>query len=87
MKISLGCVLAPPLVASQYSCGSSCAAPVTILWLGSIFCMLLGLLGGPLEKTGISWPTFFVGLGLWLISAIWTWLATRKIDGCRVIKN
>ena len=86
-SVPLKCMLAPPLVASKYSCGTSCVAPVTILWLASCAFMLLGFLGGPMGKPDISWATIAVGILMWLMSGCWTWYATRNRESCQPRKT
>ena len=76
------CILVPPLVAGKYTCGTSCVAPVTILWVASCVSILFGFLGGPLGKPGISWASIGVGILLWLISGCWTMYATRNLQRC-----
>ncbi len=86
-NMALKCLLAPPVVASEYTCGTSCFAPVAILWLASCVSILFGFLGGPMGNPGISWTTIAVGIGLWLISGFWTWYVTRNQESCKPKKN
>jgi hypothetical protein len=87
MNLSLKCLIVPPLVASRYTCGTSCIAPVTILWLASCVSILFGFLGGPMGRSEISWPTISVGIVLWLASGCWTVYATKNNESCRTVKK
>lgn len=64
--------LLPPMSACRFTCGTSCAAPVTVLWLFSVVSIGFGFLGGPSNEPDISWSTIAMGMGTWAISAGWT---------------
>jgi len=87
MKLTIKCLLAPPLVASRYTCGTSCIAPVTILWLASCVCIFFGFNGGPMGRPEISWPTVAFGSVLWILSGCWTMLATQNLKSCQPKKK
>ena len=77
-------LLAPPIGACQYGCGSSCAAPVTVFWLFGVVSVVYGFLGGPMGEPGISWYTVGLGLAMWGIAAVWSMLTIQgaQVDRC-----
>ncbi|MGD2119956.1 MAG: hypothetical protein PVG66_16475 [Chromatiales bacterium] len=87
MNISLKCILAPPLVAARYTCGTSCIAPVCVIWLAAFVSILFGFIGGPTGQAGISWQSILFGLMLWCISGCWTFVATRGTESCGLTRK
>lgn len=78
-------VLAPPVGACRYGCGTNCAAPVTVFWLFGVVSVVYGFLGGPTGQPGISWYTIGLGLAMWALAAVWTMLTLTGVaeDRCR----
>ena len=87
MNISLKCILAPPLVAARYTCGTSCIAPVSVIWLAGFVSILFGFLGGPTGQAGISWASILFGIALWITSGCWTLIVTRGGDSCELTRK
>jgi hypothetical protein len=83
MKSYLTSLLAPPVGACRYGCGTNCAAPVTVFWLFGIVSVVYGFLGGPTSEPGISWYTIGLGLGMWGIAAVWTLLTLQGVEADR----
>lgn len=63
--------LTPPLAVCRYGCAGCCAAPIGVFWITGIIGMIYGFMGGPANLEQISWTTVLLGLGLWVISAVW----------------
>ncbi|MDH5445789.1 MAG: hypothetical protein OEY52_09550 [Gammaproteobacteria bacterium] len=71
MKRKLMAITSPPLAVCQYGCAGCCAAPIGVFWITGIISIIYGFMGGPANIDGISWMTVLLGLGLWLIAAVW----------------
>jgi hypothetical protein len=78
-------ILIPPLAVCRYGCAGCCAAPIAVFWLAGIVSIIYGILGGPASLETVSWPTVFLGIGLWLIATVWARMAIRgvKDDECQ----
>ena len=76
-------LLAPPIGACRYGCGSSCAAPVTVFWLFGVVSVVYGFLGGPMGEPGISWHTVGLGLAMWSIAAVWAMVTIQGVQAGR----
>lgn len=87
MNLNVKCFVAPPLVASDYTCGSSVVAPVFILWLAGCVSVGFGLIGGPTGQPTISWNTIGFGMLLVLTAGIWTWFVIRSRENCKPIQR
>ena len=87
MIFYLKCLAMPPLVASQYTCGTRSTAPLTIVWLAGVVAILFGLNGGPTGQDHISIETLGMGIGLWLGAGIWTIAVTRNLAACRPVNK
>lgn len=79
MKATLLTFLTPPLAACRYGCAGCCAAPIGVFWLTGIVSILYGAFwDGP--ATGTGWQTVLLGLGLWILAAVWTAFTIRGVD-------
>ncbi|MCU7960272.1 MAG: hypothetical protein KZQ58_09800 [gamma proteobacterium symbiont of Bathyaustriella thionipta] len=76
----------PPLIVCRLACHTSCASPVSVIWLAAVAALILGLLGGPALHGGLGWGSLSVASALWVIAALWAWCATRsfKEDSCQL---
>jgi hypothetical protein len=82
MKKVVLCCLAPPVVACRVPCQSTCAAPVSVIWLAAVSAIILGLFGGPTGHAATSWPTVGFGALLWLFASVWAYRSSRAADEC-----
>lgn len=82
MKKVVLCCLAPPVVACRVPCQSTCAAPVSVIWLAAVSAIILGLFGGPTGHAATSWPTVGFGALLWLFASVWAYRSSRTADEC-----
>ena len=80
MKRKLMATLVPPLAVCHYGCASCCAAPIGVFWITGIIGIIYGLLGGPAELAHVSWPTLLLGIGLWVIAAVWAENTIRGVE-------
>ncbi len=71
---------APPLAACKFGCAGCCAAPIGVFWLAGLASLVYGLFGGPTAAAGVSWATIGLGVALWVIAAVWSWLVIRGAD-------
>ena len=83
MKKYLTSVLAPPVGACRYGCGTHCAAPITVFWLFGLFSIVYGFFGGPTGASGVSWATILQGVAMWAIAAIWNLLTLHGLAAAR----
>lgn len=80
MRRKLTAALAPPLAVCQYGCAGCCAAPIGVFWITGIVSIIYGFLGGPAQLAEISWTTVLLGLGLWVIAAVWAENTIRGVE-------
>jgi hypothetical protein len=82
MKKFVLCCLLPPAVACRVPCYTTCAAPISVVWLAAVCAIVLGLFGGPTNQGSTSWQTIALGGVLWLASSIWAYRTTRDPEKC-----
>jgi len=80
VKRKLMAALAPPLAVCQYGCAGCCAAPIGVFWVTGIIGIIYGFMGGPTGLEQISWTTSLLGLGLWIIAAVWAETTIRGVE-------
>ncbi len=71
VKRKLMAALAPPIAVYRYGCANYCAAPIAIFWITGIFSIFYGFMGGPGRLDETCLMTVLLGVGLWIIAAIW----------------
>jgi len=72
--------LTPPLAVCRYGCAGCCAAPIGVVWLAGIIAIIYGFMGGPAQLETISWGTLGLGIGMWILAAIWAGTVIRGVD-------
>ena len=72
--------LIPPFAVCRYGCAGCCAAPIGVVWLAGIIAIIYGFMGGPAELEGISFGTLGLGVGMWVLAAIWAATVIRGVD-------
>jgi len=87
MLFFIRCLLMPAVVAARYTCGTRASGPVTVLSLAAIVSVLFGLNGGPMARDEINWESIYLGLSLWLFAGIWTYIATKNLETCKLPKQ
>ncbi len=73
-------LLAPPLAVCRFGCARCCAAPIAVFWLSGIGAIVYGVLGGPANLATTSWTTVLLGVGMWVLAAIWALTVIKTID-------
>ncbi len=73
MKRSLMATMVPPLALRHYGAAGMTAAPIGVVWVGSLVAIGHGLLlGGP--------GVVLVGIVLWFIASCWARLVLRGVE-------
>ena len=80
MKRVILASIVPPFAVCRYGCAGCCAAPIGVVWLAGIISIIYGFLGGPAQLETISWGTLGLGIGLWILAAIWAATVIRGVD-------
>ncbi|MDX1654738.1 MAG: hypothetical protein R3310_05960, partial [Candidatus Competibacteraceae bacterium] len=71
MKITGIALICPPLAIVRYHTVAGTAGPIGVFWLAGLTSLFYGLTGGHTGEGTISWPLLWLGVFLWLTSAVW----------------
>jgi hypothetical protein len=83
LKSILMSIVAPPVGACKYGCGTNCAAPISVFWLFGMISVIYGFMGGPSQLAHTSWETVGLGVAMWAIAATWTILTADGVEADR----